>query len=186
MTGKKMHCHFSYWSVIPATVPVEEFDTKKKLVRRWNHSILTATHRYPFLKPLMKNMPYMCHGVTLALTGPRRAEYGFYQEETLDLKPGDLVEVRPLEEIQATLDVNGKHRGLYFMRGMDLFCGKQFRVFKRVEKIMLETTGETRKILTPTVFLEGCLCDGKAYGGCDRSCFCYWREVWLKRVTPPE
>ncbi|WP_298667424.1 hypothetical protein [uncultured Methanofollis sp.] len=155
------------------------------MVRKWNHSILAATHRYPFLAPFMKNMPYICHGVTLTLTGPRKAGAVSYQDENLDLQPGDWVEVKPFEEISVTLDENGRHKGLFFMRGMDKFCGQRFRVFKRVEKIMLETTGEMRKIMTPTVFLEGALCDGTAYDGCDRSCFCYWREVWLRRVPPP-
>jgi hypothetical protein len=185
MTREALNCHFSYWSVIPATVPAEELSAKKSLIRRWNHSILAATHRYPFLTPFMKNMPYMCHGVALTLTGPRRPGSVPYQDESLNLQPGEWVEVRPLEEISATLDENGRHKGLFFMHGMDKFCGQRFRVFKRVERIMLETTGETRKIVAPTVFLEGALCDGTAYGGCDRSCFCYWREVWLKRVPPP-
>jgi hypothetical protein len=185
MTREASHCHFSYWSVIPTTTPAEELPPKKSLARRWNHSILTATYRYPFLKPFMKNMPYMCHGVALMLTGPQKAGTIPYQDENLNLQPGDWVEVKSLEEVSATLDDNGKHKGLYFMQGMDKFCGKRFRVFKRVERIMLETTGEMRRIMAPTVFLEGALCDGTAYGGCDRSCFCYWREVWLKRVPRP-
>jgi len=49
--------------------------------------------------------------------------------------------------------------------------------------MIIETTGELRKIRTPTVLLEGVFCDGRAHGNCDRSCFCFWREAWLKRVT---
>ena len=51
-----------------------------------------------------------------------------------------------------------------------------------LEKIIIETTGEMRPISTPTVLLEGVFCDGSAHGGCDRTCFCFWREGWLKRV----
>jgi len=67
---------------------------------------------------------------------------------------------------------------------MRKYCGKRFRVYKRLEKIILETTGELRTVRTPTVLLEEVFCDGEAHGGCDRSCFCFWREAWLKRVTP--
>jgi hypothetical protein len=98
------------------------------------------------------------------------------------LQPGDLVEVRSAKEIFATLDGQDKLRGLRFNPEMEKFCGKRFRVYKRMNKIILETTGELRSIKTPTVLLEGVFCDGKAHGGCDRSCFCFWRENWLKKV----
>lgn len=102
----------------------------------------------------------------------------------LQLKPGEWVEVRSAKEIFATLDSQGKSRGLRFTPEMLKFCGKRFRVYKTLDKILLEATGELRKIKTPTVLLEGVICDGKAHGGCDRSCFCFWREAWLKRVSP--
>jgi hypothetical protein len=100
----------------------------------------------------------------------------------LNLQPGELVEVKTLKEILATLDEKQKLRGLGFFREMAGFCGKRFRVYKRLDKIVVETTGELRKIRLPTVLLEGVFCDGRYHGGCDRSCFCYWREAWLRRV----
>ena len=102
--------------------------------------------------------------------------------ENLDLKTDEWVEVRLEKEIFDTLDSQGKLRGLRFTPEMTKFCGKRFRVYKRLDKILLETTGELRRIKTPTVILEGVFCDGTAHGGCDRSCFCFWREQWLKRV----
>lgn len=102
--------------------------------------------------------------------------------ENLDLKTDEWVEVRSEKEIFDTLDSQGKLRGLRFTPEMTKFCGKRFRVYKRLDKILLETTGELRRIKTPTVILEGVFCDGTAHGGCDRSCFCFWREEWLKRV----
>ena len=102
--------------------------------------------------------------------------------ENLDLKTGEVVEVRSEKEIFDTLDSQGKLRGLRFTPEMTKFCGKRFRVYKRLDKILLETTGELRRIRTPTVILEGVFCDGTAHGGCDRSCFCFWRAEWLKRV----
>ena len=104
--------------------------------------------------------------------------------EDLALKVGDLVEVRSAKEIFSTLDGNGKLKGLAFTPEMLKFCGKQFRVYKSLKNIILESTGELRKIKSPTVLLEGVFCNGEAHGNCDRSCFCFWREAWLKRSAP--
>ncbi|TET65336.1 hypothetical protein E3J49_01965 [Candidatus Bathyarchaeota archaeon] len=104
--------------------------------------------------------------------------------EALNLQLGEWVEVRSVKEIFATLNAQGKLRGLRFTPEMVQFCGKRFRVYRRLEKIILEATGELRRIRTPTVLLDGVLCDGEAHGGCDRSCFCFWREAWLKRANP--
>lgn len=97
------------------------------------------------------------------------------------LQPGDLVEVKRDEEIQKTLDSKGRNKGLQFLPEMREFCGKRFRVHKRVERIIIETTGEIRRMKN-TVLLEGVMCDGSAHFGCDRSCFYFWREIWLRRV----
>ncbi len=101
--------------------------------------------------------------------------------QTLSLRPGELVEVKSVEEILNTLDPNRKHRGLLWMTGMRKYCGKRYRVLKNVEKIVLESNGEVRK-MTNTVILDGVMCDGVEFCGCDRSCFHFWREAWLKRV----
>lgn len=104
----------------------------------------------------------------------------------LNLKDGDLVEVKSSREIFETLNSKGQHKGLPFTKEMVKFCGKRFRVRKRLHKIVLEATGELRTMKTPTVLLEGVICDGKAHGNCDRSCFCFWREDWLKPVDSLE
>ena len=101
--------------------------------------------------------------------------------EVLGLRPGELVEVKPIDEILATLGPDRKYKGLLWMTGMRKYCGKRYRVFKRIENILLETNGESRK-MSNTVILEGVMCDGAEFGGCDRSCFHFWREAWLKRI----
>jgi hypothetical protein len=103
-------------------------------------------------------------------------------DKDLDLKVGELVQVRSLQEIKATLDSKGALRGLSFMPEMEMYCGQRLRVSKRVRRIMMESTGELRRLTVPTVLLEGASCDGSAHHGCDRSCPCFWREQWLKRV----
>jgi hypothetical protein len=54
-------------------------------------------------------------------------------------KSGDVVEVRSLEEIAATLDDHGSYERLPFTAEMRQFCGRRFRVFKRADKICAET-----------------------------------------------
>jgi hypothetical protein len=104
------------------------------------------------------------------------------ENDILNLQPGELVQVRLMDEISVTLDREGKYKGLYFMPEMEKFCGKRFKVFKRAEIIKFESTREIRKLLSPTVFLEGVYCDGEHHEGCDRACFHFWREAWLKRI----
>jgi len=107
---------------------------------------------------------------------------GSIEMESLDLQPGEWAEVRSIDEISLTLDENAKYKGLYFMPEMKKFCGKKFKIFKIVKIIKLESTGEVRKLKSPTVFLEGVYCDGELHEGCDRSCFHFWKEAWLKRI----
>lgn len=101
----------------------------------------------------------------------------------LGLRPGEWVEVRPFEEILATLDADGKNRGLAFTFEMRAYCGRRFRVFKRLERMFNECTHEQRG-LKNTVLLEGVYCQGAGFG-CDRSCFHFWREAWLRRASEP-
>jgi hypothetical protein len=100
----------------------------------------------------------------------------------VELKPGELVEVRSVEEIRATLDAEGRCRGLYFMPGMWALCGRRLRIVQRVDRMMSERTGEMRA-LTGTYILEGATCDGKAHGGCQRGCYVFWKDAWLKRAA---
>ena len=104
-----------------------------------------------------------------------------HSSDVLGLRPGELVEVNSIDDVLATLGPDRKYKGLLWMTGMRKFCGKRYRVFKRIENILLETNGDARK-MTNTVILEGVMCDGAEFGGCDRSCFHFWREAWLKRI----
>ena len=99
----------------------------------------------------------------------------------LYLQKGDIVEVKSKKEILATLDVTGRNKGLEFTPEMLKFCGNRFRVLKRLDKMINEITGEMQH-LSNTVILEGTTCDGKAHGGCQRNCYCFWREIWLKKI----
>ncbi len=102
--------------------------------------------------------------------------------DPLNLKPGDCVQVKSIDEISQTLDKRRKYKGLIFMPEMENFCGKKFEVFKNVKILKFEETGEVRKLISPAVSLKGVYCNGEYHDKCDRSCFHIWNEIWLKKV----
>jgi hypothetical protein len=100
----------------------------------------------------------------------------------LDLVPGELVQIKTVEEIKATLDANQKNRGLYFDQEMLPFCEHTFQVRRRVTQIIEEPTGKMIKIPGDCIVIEGTACTGKYHMSCPRAIFPYWREIWLRRV----
>jgi len=102
--------------------------------------------------------------------------------EALDLKIGELVEVRPPSEILASLDERGRLDALPFMPEMLQFAGKQFRVSKRAFKTCDQVKNSGMYRMERTVHLEGLRCDGSAHGGCQAGCLIFWKEGWLKRA----
>jgi hypothetical protein len=103
--------------------------------------------------------------------------------ESLNLRSGEQIEIKPLDVITKTLDEKAYNRGLYFTPLMGQLCGERHRVERKPEKIIVDGTGEMRQ-LRNTVFLEGSLCGCAcvAFGGCPRGEFAYWREIWLRRT----
>jgi hypothetical protein len=71
---------------------------------------------------------------------------------------------------------------LPFMPEMLEFCGKRFRVSKRIERTCEETEGGMKR-MRKTVFLDKLRCDGSAHGGCQKACMIFWREAWLRQVA---
>jgi hypothetical protein len=119
-----------------------------------------------------------------AATDPRRVVKPMENDGAsapLGLQPGELVEIKSEEEIRRSLDATGKNRGLGFMPEMWPYCGQQGRVLRRVEKICLEESSRTVRAMKDTVILDGLFCQGNGIG-CDRACFYFWREEWLRRV----
>jgi hypothetical protein len=103
--------------------------------------------------------------------------------ECLNLRPGESVEIKPIAFISDTLDERGKNRGLWFSPDMGRSCGARRQVKARLDKIIVDGTGEMRR-LKNTVALEGsfCGCTEIAFGGCSRNELAYWREIWLRRA----
>jgi hypothetical protein len=106
--------------------------------------------------------------------------------QVLNLRVGEIVEVRSEAEILATLDGRGELESLPFMPEMLQFCGRRFRVDKLALKLC-DTIGSTGMYrMRNAVHLEELRCDGRAHGGCQAGCLIYWKEAWLKRVPAGE
>jgi hypothetical protein len=87
--------------------------------------------------------------------------------ETLNLQPGELVRVKPHAELVP-------------------YCGKTFRVLKRVTKLIDERTARMLEMKNPCIVLESVVCQAR-YSQCRVFCpkemYPYWREIWLERIT---
>jgi hypothetical protein len=106
----------------------------------------------------------------------------------LDLRPGELVQVKSREEIALTLDTQGRNRGLFFDVEMLPYCGRTFRVLRRVQRIIDERTGRMLHLPNDCIVLDGVVCSGERSRRrlfCPRSIVPYWREIWLRRVALP-
>lgn len=98
------------------------------------------------------------------------------------LKSGDVVRIRSLSEIRATLDSEGRLKGCRFMPEMEQYCGSVQRVFKPLERFLNEFDYTIRQS-NGMVLLENLFCQGVVEAGrCDRSCFFFWRMEWLEKM----
>lgn len=101
----------------------------------------------------------------------------------LNLRAGELVEVRSEGDILRTLDSRGMLESLPFMPEMLKFCGKRFKVYKRADKACDTIEWKQLRRMENAVHLEVLRCNGEAHGGCQAGCLIYWKEAWLKRVA---
>ena len=95
----------------------------------------------------------------------------------------DWVEVRSKQEILQTLDKNGRLDGMPFMPQMFEYCGKRFRVYKSAHKTCDHVYTVASRSVADAVHLN-LRCDGEAYAGCQHKCLLFWKEAWLKPVSP--
>jgi hypothetical protein len=105
----------------------------------------------------------------------------------LDLQPGELVQVKSREEIAATLNAEGRNRGLWFDREMMAYCGGTFRVRERINRFIDDRDGRMIELKNDCVTLEGVVCSGELSlrrWFCPRAIYPFWRECWLRRVGP--
>src|SRR5215470_13175047 len=108
---------------------------------------------------------------TKATSGGRRER----PDEPRPLAIGDVVEVKPAEQILAGLDERGELDALPFMPEMLQFCGQRFVVDKIAFKTCDTVSWTGLRRLTDTVHLAGVRCDGRAHGGCQAGCLIFWK-----------
>ncbi len=108
--------------------------------------------------------------------------------ERLDLQPGEWVRIKPAAEIAATLNTSNKNRGMWFDFGQVPNCGHEFKVHRRVSRIIDERSGEMLTLQTPCITLDGTICNPDFAEHrllCPRAITAYWREIWLERIERP-
>jgi len=139
----------------------------------------------PFLKRIILISVSFARHVKklLRLSLPNRLGSHLDKTPSIDfaLQSGDWVEIKSMDEITATLDSTGKNRGLAFTKEMKKFCGRKFSVLKPVDQIIIEGTGEIKR-LSQTVILDRANCDGQPHFGCGRNCYLMWRKIWLEKT----
>jgi hypothetical protein len=104
------------------------------------------------------------------------------KDPALNLQPGELVQVKSREEIAATLNTEGRNRGLWFDREMMAYCGGTFRVRERIRRFIDDRDGRMVELKSDCVTLEGVVCSGELSlrrWFCPRAIYSYWRECWL-------
>jgi hypothetical protein len=104
---------------------------------------------------------------------------------SLNLQPGDLVRVKPYEQILSTITVENKNRGMYWDAELVPYCGGTYKVLTRVTRIIDEKTGKMLDMKNPCIILDSVVCQAR-YSACRMFCpraiYPYWREIWLERV----
>jgi hypothetical protein len=101
-----------------------------------------------------------------------------------EFQEGEWVRVKSLEEIRPTLDETGRTGGCKFTKPMVRYCGKEFRVARKMDRFFDEAQWKMVRC-KKLVLLEGSYCDGSGgwfTEGCARMCFVFWREEWLKKT----
>ena len=99
---------------------------------------------------------------------------------------GELVEVLTFEEIRRTLDEYGKCDGLEFMEGMKNYCGLRLPLKRKVARIYDERSRRMLKMKKGRYILDDAICDGQGMydrEGCDRCCFYFWSDRWLRKAS---
>jgi hypothetical protein len=113
------------------------------------------------------------------------SDSGANEQSSQWFRSGEIVEVLSFEEIKITLDDKGKCDGLEFMDGMKAFCGMRLPVKRKVTRMFDERTRRMLKMKKGRYILNDAICDGRDMydrEGCDRCCFYFWSDRWLRKL----
>lgn len=107
----------------------------------------------------------------------------------LNLQPGELVRVKSQADILQTVTTANLNRGMFWDAELVPYCGRTFRVLKRVTRVLDERSGKMQEMKTPSIILDSAVCQAR-YSACRMFCpratYAYWREIWLERVSPDQ
>jgi hypothetical protein len=174
----QLHCQIPCFAGVSEgveKVPTQSFIKKMKLMVRRR---LSPT-RERGLKNYTNNLMEWFHNLT---GGKQKGPPNPVKPASPGLQAGDCVRVRSLKEIEATLNHWGQVKGCTFMPEMAKYCGTTQRVLKSMNRFVDERDLQVKKA-KGIILLEGVMCQGTAdFGSCDRSCFVFWREEWLKKI----
>ncbi len=108
-------------------------------------------------------------------------------EVNLGLQPGEWVRVKQVSEINKTLSVSNRNRGLAYNPEMSAFCGSVHKVERRITRIVDEKNGKLLDMKGPCILIGGGYCKSLYH---PEALFCpkrvpqYFREAWLERAGP--
>ena len=158
--------------------------------REWSQYIAEVRSRnvglWRFVRVFVRmNIWRVAHRLGRTPDLPKLAGANRVDGDKLGLEPGEVVEVRSLDEIGATLDDQAKHRGLRYSEEMTPACGKRFVVKNRVDRLIDERTGRMIELKNDCIVLQGFVCSGDRSPSalfCPRAAYPLFREAWLRRV----
>jgi hypothetical protein len=127
-----------------------------------------------------RGVPYVPARPRERVIGPVRATIRRTVRPRAPWRPGEIVEVRSLPEILATLDERGCLDGMPFMPEMAAYCGHRFTVHRRVDKVWEYAHGTGLRRVRRAVLLDTLRCDGQGHSGCQAACELIWKEAWLQ------
>lgn len=162
-----------------ATEPLRARHLRRHVSALWNetlspvtlgHSFVVGAHDALQRRLLHGNLWEMVPGTCVRRT----------PAVSLNLQAGERVRVKSARQIRATLDENGKNRGLEFSREMLRFCGREFTVLQRCDRIIRDDPAKMME-MKDTVILEGLRYVALSCLAVPRGEYFFWRECWLER-----
>lgn len=165
-----------------ASEPMAVWDLRQDLRELWSGNVGVREFVATSLVVLFNWVQSLRGGAHYPAIEPRAIQQRTPLEK-LELQPGEWIEIKSAEEIEATLDARGRNRGLWFDRELLEFCGQRFRVARRVDHVIDERSGRMVELRTPCVILDGATAQGRYRRFCQQHENVFWREVWLRRVA---
>ena len=166
-----------YTQLVAATTPLHPWDIRQDLRPLLSGNVTALAFTVAILTRLFNAVQGLRGG-----SGFPAMSRGTLKKTPLivhGLTPGNRVRVLSRQQVADTLDVKGRNRGLWFDRDMIKYCGGQYTVARRVQRIIDDATGKMLEMKTPCIVLEGADASGEFLHFCPQQERIFWREGWL-------